>query len=79
MRNCLLILSFIFLSNSIFAQFSTPINSENAAAIWQKLATEKYPGKQDDITFINELQGWYINGYGRIFRTKDGGKTWEKQ
>jgi len=46
---------------------------------WIKLETESYPGKQDDITFINENEGWYINGYGRIYHTKDQGAAWEKQ
>lgn len=46
---------------------------------WKKLETEPYTGKQDDITFVDENTGWYVNGYGKIFHTKDGGKTWEKQ
>jgi len=46
---------------------------------WKKLSTEPYRGKQDDIYFINEKTGWYINGYGRIYHTKDGGQTWTKQ
>lgn len=46
---------------------------------WTKLTTEAYQGKQDDITFIDENTGWYVNGYGNIFHTKDGGTTWEKQ
>jgi photosystem II stability/assembly factor-like uncharacterized protein/dienelactone hydrolase len=46
---------------------------------WKKLNTERYPGKQDDITFINEKEGWYVNGYGSIYHTKNGGETWEKQ
>jgi photosystem II stability/assembly factor-like uncharacterized protein/pimeloyl-ACP methyl ester carboxylesterase len=46
---------------------------------WNKLNTDPYPGKQDDITFINEYVGWYVNGYGAIYRTSDGGITWEKQ
>ncbi len=46
---------------------------------WRKLNTVKYPGKQDDITFINEREGWYINGFGNIYHTKDGGSNWEKQ
>ncbi len=49
------------------------------AQTWSKLNTEAYPGKQDDITFVDENTGWYVNGYGRIFHTKDGGTTWEKQ
>ncbi|MCU0404643.1 MAG: hypothetical protein MUE99_08850 [Chitinophagaceae bacterium] len=46
---------------------------------WKKLTTDPYPGKQDDICFVNEKQGWYVNGYGKIYRTNDGGATWEKQ
>lgn len=46
---------------------------------WNKLNTERYPGKQDDITFINDREGWYVNGYGNIYHSKNGGETWEKQ
>jgi hypothetical protein len=46
---------------------------------WRKLKTDRYPGKQDDITFINENEGWYVNGFGSVYHTKDGGITWEKQ
>jgi len=46
---------------------------------WRKLNTENYPGKQDDITFINEKEGWYVNGSGSIYHTTDGGENWEKQ
>lgn len=45
---------------------------------WSKLKTQPYAGKQDDIWFINENTGWYVNGYGRIFRTTDGGTTWQQ-
>ena len=46
---------------------------------WRKLKTDRYPGKQDDITFVNENEGWYVNGYGSIYHTKNGGEIWEKQ
>ena len=46
---------------------------------WKKLNTERYPGKQDDITFINDNEGWYVNGYGSIYHTINGGESWEKQ
>ncbi|WP_194778467.1 WD40/YVTN/BNR-like repeat-containing protein [Pararhodonellum marinum] len=46
---------------------------------WKKLQTEAYPGKQDDIAFINPLQGWYVNGAGNIYHTEDGGVSWVKQ
>ena len=46
---------------------------------WKKLETEDYKGKQDDITFIDENTGWYVNGFGNIFHTEDGGATWQNQ
>ncbi|PQJ78238.1 WD40/YVTN/BNR-like repeat-containing protein [Polaribacter porphyrae] len=46
---------------------------------WQILETEPYRGKQDDITFVDKNTGWYVNGFGKIFNTKDGGVTWQKQ
>lgn len=45
---------------------------------WYKLNTNRYAGKQDDITFINEKEGWYVNGLGSIYHTKDGGESWGK-
>jgi photosystem II stability/assembly factor-like uncharacterized protein len=47
-------------------------------AIWTKLNTETYKGKQDDISFISSNIGWYGNGAGKLFRTQDGGQTWNK-
>lgn len=49
------------------------------AQTWTKLNTDAYPGKQDDITFVDENTGWYVNGFGTIYHTKDGGASWEKQ
>jgi hypothetical protein len=47
---------------------------------WKRIwTTEPYRGKQDDITFIDEKTGWYVNGYGKILHTEDGGNTWEMQ
>ena len=59
--------------------FSLSASAQQADHAWYKLKTEPYPGKQDDITFINERLGWYVNGYGNIFHTQDGGETWVKQ
>jgi photosystem II stability/assembly factor-like uncharacterized protein/dienelactone hydrolase len=53
--------------------------SKSSETGWKKLKTDYYPGKQDDITFINENMGWYVNGYGNIYHTRNGGETWEKQ
>jgi photosystem II stability/assembly factor-like uncharacterized protein len=45
---------------------------------WLKLPTEPYRGKQDDIFFVNPSLGWYVNGAGKIFRTTNGGDTWQQ-
>jgi photosystem II stability/assembly factor-like uncharacterized protein/alpha-beta hydrolase superfamily lysophospholipase len=46
---------------------------------WKKLATEEYRGKQDDVFFVNENYGWYCHGEGKLYHTKDAGKTWNLQ
>lgn len=46
---------------------------------WVKMNTEPYRGKQDDICFLDEKIGWYVNGSGNIFKTTDGGQNWTKQ
>jgi photosystem II stability/assembly factor-like uncharacterized protein len=49
------------------------------AQTWKKLQTEPYRGKQDDICFVSEKVGWYVNGYGKIFKTINGGESWKLQ
>jgi len=53
------------------ARASTP-------ASWQRLPTEPFRGKQDDIAFVSPDTGWYGNGDGKLYRTTDGGQKWEK-
>lgn len=51
-----------------------------AAEPWQQLPTIPYSLniKQDAISFIDAQNGWYGNGTGRIYRTRDGGDHWEE-
>jgi len=46
------------------------------APVWVKLPTEPYKGKQDDVHFVDARHGWYGNGGGKMYRTRDGGDTW---
>lgn len=48
-----------------------------APPAWEKLPTEPFRGKQDDVVFVDERHGWYGNGDGKLFGTRDGGDTWE--
>jgi photosystem II stability/assembly factor-like uncharacterized protein len=45
---------------------------------WQKMPTEPFKGKQDDISFVDPDHGWYGNGRGKLYRTTNGGAAWEK-
>jgi photosystem II stability/assembly factor-like uncharacterized protein len=51
----------------------------NTESKWQKIASEPYRGKQDDIHFVDASTGWYGNGGGKIYRSNDGGATWQEQ
>lgn len=45
-------------------------------ASWTRLLTEAYPGKQDDVFFVDSKIGFYCNGAGKIWKTIDSGQTW---
>ena len=45
---------------------------------WQTFPTEAYRGKRDSISFVDAAHGWYGTGAGDLFRTTDGGATWQK-
>lgn len=51
----------------------------DASTTWQKLNTVAYRGKQDDISFVDDKTGWYGNGAGKLYRTTDGGNSWQEQ
>ncbi|WP_267225514.1 WD40/YVTN/BNR-like repeat-containing protein [Dyella silvae] len=48
-----------------------------AGSHWQKLPTEPYKGKQDDIYIVNRDVAFYVNGKGNIWRSTDGGQRWD--
>jgi photosystem II stability/assembly factor-like uncharacterized protein len=47
-----------------------------AASSWKKTSAPAFRGKQDDIYFVDAKTGWYVNGEGKLYATKDGGATW---
>jgi hypothetical protein len=47
-----------------------------AASTWKKTSAPAFRGKQDDVYFIDAEAGWYVNGEGKLYGTKDGGSTW---
>ena len=73
-----------FSSNTPLASSSlVPDSTENPRPT--DLAGRWYPlpeapairGKQDDIYFLDAETGWSVNGLGNIYKTDDGGATWE--
>ncbi|RDS76472.1 hypothetical protein DL238_01845 [Alteriqipengyuania lutimaris] len=47
-------------------------------ADWTTFATEPYQGKRDAVSFVDRDHGWYGTGAGDLFRTTDGGASWQK-
>jgi photosystem II stability/assembly factor-like uncharacterized protein len=64
--------------SGLFAAPAIAAAPKASAAVWQKLPTEPYAGKQDDIAFGSPSRGWFGNGKGLLYRTDDGGDSWRK-
>jgi photosystem II stability/assembly factor-like uncharacterized protein len=45
---------------------------------WRRLPTVAFNGKQDDVHFIDAQRGWYANGAGFVYRTTNGGESWQE-
>ena len=64
----------------------TPLNLPERADVvlapveadWTTLPTQAFRGKRDDIAFADSEHGWYGTGAGELFRTVDGGQSWEQ-
>jgi photosystem II stability/assembly factor-like uncharacterized protein len=48
-----------------------------AAPQWRTLATDAYSKKRDDIVFVDARTGFYGTGKGNLYRTQDGGQSWQ--
>lgn len=68
----------LLLAGAAFASGCATQAAPSASATWRTLPTEPYQGKQDDIFFVTPDIGWYGNGAGKLYRTRDGGESWEK-
>jgi photosystem II stability/assembly factor-like uncharacterized protein len=68
----------LMVAGSLAATVVRPSLAADAAAPWKKLVTVPYKGKQDDISFVDALTGWYGNGEGKLYATTDGGESWTK-
>jgi photosystem II stability/assembly factor-like uncharacterized protein len=59
--------------------FTTP--GREVVAGWTTLPNAPLAAnsRHDDIFFVTPARGWVVNGDGEIFRTTDGGDSWERQ
>jgi photosystem II stability/assembly factor-like uncharacterized protein len=48
-----------------------------SAPQWRTVMTEAYAKKRDDIVFVDALTGFYGTGKGKLYRTQDGGQSWQ--
>jgi photosystem II stability/assembly factor-like uncharacterized protein len=56
---------------------SAALRARVAAQKWTKTPAEPFRGKQDDVFFLDANIGWYVNGTGKLFSTRDGGASWK--
>jgi photosystem II stability/assembly factor-like uncharacterized protein len=54
-----------------------PAASVEAPPQWRTLPTAAYPKKRDDLVFLDVRTGLYGTGRGQLYRTDDGGQTWQ--
>ncbi|MBM2840102.1 MAG: type sorting protein [Bacteroidetes bacterium] len=55
------------------------ISSSQVQPRWRLLATSPSdgPGRHDDVFFINPQVGWVVNGSRKVYKTTNGGATWQ--
>ncbi len=49
------------------------------AQTWQTLSNVPVLTRYNDVYFVTAKLGWIVNGSGQIYRTVDGGASWQKQ
>ena len=57
----------------------SPALSFSQIGNWIELPNAPIVTRFNDIQFLNENQGWAVNGWGQIYHSPDGGETWEMQ
>ncbi len=67
-RACFAAMSFIFISGSLAS-----------AQTWQTLSNVPILTRYNDVYFVSAQLGWIVNGSGHVYRTTDGGASWQKQ
>lgn len=76
-RSVSIFLLFLSLTVSLAKVLARNSDLSPESSQWTKLKTEPFRGKQDDVFFVAPDVSWYVNGSGKIYKTIDGGASWD--
>lgn len=56
-----------------------PVAASAQVLTWQELPSAPQTSRHNDVFFVSTATGWIVNGAGEIFKTEDGGGSWDPQ
>ena len=56
-----------------------PYAASGQTLTWRELPAAPFTGRHNDAFFATAESGWIVNGDGEIYRTDDGGASWQLQ
>ncbi|MDX1740484.1 MAG: hypothetical protein R3178_04285, partial [Rhodothermales bacterium] len=56
-----------------------PYAASGQSLTWRELPAAPFTGRHNDAFFASAESGWIVNGDGEIYRTDDGGASWQLQ
>ena len=69
----------IILPTCVIALLFCLLPSMLLAQAWQTLNASTLSWRFEDMYFVDESNGWVVDGGGQILHTNDGGETWNQQ
>jgi len=52
------------------------LHTSDGGINWESQSSGNYPGSFNDVTFVDELNGWIVGEVGHILKTNNGGVNW---
>lgn len=52
------------------------LTTDDEGATWHSFWRDSHAGRIVGVDFVDEHQGWMLQGNGKLLRTQDGGSTW---
>jgi len=69
-------MNFVAIAIQVIAALAS--DPQSVSPQWHTLSTTPYPKKRDDIVFVDTHLGFYGTGKGDLYRTQDGGASWDR-